>query len=133
MISVGGTYEAITSFALAVAVLGTPSIIRSNRSDLMIDGVPSTATANANEVIASYVPPTDIIQEFKVQTATFDSQFGNTEGGVTTISIKSGGNALHGTGYFWGEPGTWAANDFFGNARGQQRPSTFSNRPGATV
>jgi len=107
--------------------------VRSNRSDLLIDGVPSTATANPNEVIASYVPPTDIIQEFKVQTATFDSQFGNTEGGVTTISIKSGGNQFHGTGYFWGEPGTWAANDFFGNLRGQPRPSTYSNRPGFTA
>ncbi len=72
--------------------------VRANRSDLTIDGSPSTATANANEVIASYVPPTDIIQEFKVQTATFDAQFGNTEGGVTSIGIKSGTNitAWHG-------------------------------------
>src|SRR5262245_30543735 len=99
---------------------------RANRSDLTIDGAPSTATANANEVIASYVPPTDIIQEFKVQTATFDAQFGNTEGGVTSISIKSGTNTLHGTGYFIGEPGSLAANDFFGNLRGQPRPDTHS-------
>lgn len=106
---------------------------RANRSDLTIDGAPSTATANANEVIASYVPPTDIVQEFKVQTATFDSQFGNTEGGVTSISIKSGTNTLHGTGYFFGEPGSLAANDFFGNLRGQPRPDTHSNRPGATL
>jgi hypothetical protein len=106
---------------------------RANRSDLTIDGAPSTATANANEVIASYVPPTDIIQEFKIQTATYDAQFGNTEGGVTSISIKSGTNTLHGTGYFIGEPGSLAANDFFGNLRGQPRPDTHSNRPGATL
>jgi len=71
--------------------------VRGNRMDLTIDGVASTATANANEVIASYVPPSEIIQEFKVQTATFDAQFGNTEGAVTSISIKSGTNALHGS------------------------------------
>ena len=65
---------------------------RGNRSDLLIDGLPSTATANANEVIATYVPPSDLVQEFKVQTATFDSQFGNTEGGVTSMVIKSGTN-----------------------------------------
>ncbi len=106
---------------------------RANRSDLMIDGAPSTATANANEVIASYVPPTDIIQEFKVQTATFDSQFGNTEGGVTSISIKSGTNSLHGTAYLWKEPGSLAANDFFGNSRGQARPDTYSNRFGGMI
>ena len=106
---------------------------RGNRSDLTIDGAPSTATANGNEVIASYFPPTDIVQEFKVQTATFDSQFGNTEGGVTSISIKSGTNALHGSMYYFAEPGTWAANDFFGNSRGQARPVTKSDRFGGSI
>jgi hypothetical protein len=106
---------------------------RANRSDLTIDGVPSTSTANAFEVIASYVPPTDAIQEFKVQTATFDAQFGNTEGGVTSISIKSGTNSFHGTGYFWQEPGGVTANDFFGNANKQGRPDSFSNRWGGSL
>src|SRR5256885_1026903 len=107
--------------------------VRGIRSDLLIDGAPSTATANANEVIASYVPPTDITQEFKVQTTTYDAQFGNTEGGVTSIAIKSGTNQLHGTAYYWLEPGGWAANDFFGNSRGQGRPFTYSNRPGLSI
>lgn len=106
---------------------------RGNRSDLLIDGAPSTATANANEVIATYVPPSDIVQEFKVQTATFDAQFGNTEGGVTSISIKSGTNNFHGSAYYWTEPGGMSANDFFGNARNQGRPYSFSNRPGFSI
>ena len=106
---------------------------RGIRSDLLIDGAPSTATANANEVIASYVPPTDTTQEFKVQTATFDAQFGNTEGGVTSIVTKGGTNDFHGTAYYWIEPGGWAANDFFGNSRGQGRPYTYSNRPGFSI
>jgi len=106
---------------------------RANRSDLTIDGVPSTATANANEVTASYVPPTDIIQEFKVQTATFDSQFGNTEGGVTSIGIKSGTNSFHGTAYLWKEPGSLAANDAFGQAAGTARPESFSDRWGGSA
>jgi hypothetical protein len=50
---------------------------RANRSDVTIDGAVSTATANAGEVISSYVPPADIVQEFKVQTATFDASFGS--------------------------------------------------------
>jgi Carboxypeptidase regulatory-like domain len=106
---------------------------RGIRSDLLIDGAPSTATANANEVIATYVPPTDSTQEFRVQTATFDAQFGNTEGGVTSIVTKSGTNDYHGTAYYWIEPGGWAANDFFGNANRQARPFTYSNRPGFTI
>jgi hypothetical protein len=106
---------------------------RSNRSDLLIDGAPSTSTANQNEVIASYVPPSDLVQEFKVQTATFDAQFGNTEGGVTSMTIKSGTNRYHGSVYYFAEPKGLAANDFFGNARGQERPDTSSNRPGFTL
>ncbi|HEU4432246.1 MAG TPA: carboxypeptidase regulatory-like domain-containing protein [Pyrinomonadaceae bacterium] len=106
---------------------------RGIRSDLLIDGAPSTATANANEVIASYVPTSDATQEFRVQTATYDAQFGNTEGGVTSIVTKGGANDFHGTVYYWLEPGGWAANDFFGNAQGQGRPYSFSNRPGFSV
>ncbi len=89
---------------------------RGNRSDLTIDGVPSTATANAGEVIASYVPPADIVQEFKVQTATFDASTGNTEGGVTNLMIKSGTNKLRGTVYVAKTPKSLFANDFFANA-----------------
>src|ERR1043165_2750457 len=106
---------------------------RGIRSDLLIDGAPSTATANANEVIASYVPTSDATQEFRVQTATYDAQFGNTEGGVTSIVTKGGTNGFHGTAYYWLEPGGWAANDFFGNAQGQARPFSFSNRPGFSI
>ena len=106
---------------------------RGNRMDLTIDGVASTATADANQVIASYVPPSDIVQEFKVQTATFDAQFGNTEGSVTSIIIKSGTNKLHGSAYGFLEPGQWSANDSFGKARGNPRPDTFSNRFGGYI
>src|SRR6185295_10626581 len=106
---------------------------RGIRSDLLIDGAPSTATANANEVIASYVPTTDATQEFKVQTATYDAQFGNTEGGVTSIVTKCGTNDYHGTAYLWTEPAGMSANDFFGNMRGQGRPFSYSNRPGFTI
>lgn len=106
---------------------------RANRSDVTLDGVPSTATANAGEVIATYVPPTDIVSEFKVQTATFDAAFGQTEGGVTNISIKSGGNALHGTGYYSMTRPTLWANDYFGNANRQARPDLTFDRWGTSV
>jgi hypothetical protein len=106
---------------------------RGNRSDLLIDGLPSTATANANEVIATYVPPSDLVQEFKVQTATFDSQFGNTEGGVTSMVIKSGTNRFRGSGYYFAEPYKLGANDYFGQRRGQAIIQSNSNRPGFTL
>jgi hypothetical protein len=106
---------------------------RANRSDITIDGVPSTSTANAGEVIASFVPPQDLIQEFKIQTATFDAAFGNTEGGVTNLSIKSGTNALHGTIAFSKMPKRLFANDFFGNSTNTPLADFNYTRWGGTV
>lgn len=106
---------------------------RGNLNDITIDGAPTTATANANEVTASYVPPTDVVQEFKVQTNTFDAQFGQTQGGVTNISIKSGTNEFHGTvNYSFQRPSFWA-NDFFLNKAGTPRPDFSFNRWGGSV
>lgn len=106
---------------------------KANRSDLTIDGASSTATANAGEVISSFVPPQDLVQEFKVQTATFDAQFGNTEGGVTNLSIKSGTNAFHGTGYYTNfTPGT-SANDFYANRARQPLADFYYHRFGGTI
>ncbi len=62
------------------------------------------------------MPPADIVQEFKVQTATFDAGTGNTEGGVTNLMIKSGTNVLRGTAYVAKTPKSLFANDFFANA-----------------
>jgi hypothetical protein len=112
---------------------------RANRSDITIDGAPTTATGNANQVTASYVPPVDIIQEFKIQTATFDASFGQTEGGVTNISIKSGTNSLHGTAYYgglpynWGLGKTWLPNDFYANRIGQAAAQFKEGRWGGSI
>lgn len=106
---------------------------RANRSDVMLDGAPSTATANNGEVIASYVPPADAVQEFKVQTTTFDAAFGQTEGGVTNISIKSGTNELHSSAYYNKMTPQLFANDFFANANRIARPNFNYDRWGGTV
>ena len=105
---------------------------RGNLNDITIDGAPTTATANANEVTAPYVPPTDIVQEFKVQTNTFDAQLGQTQGGVTNISIKSGTNNYHGSiNYSFQRPSFWA-NDFFLNKASTPRPDFLFNRWGGS-
>jgi hypothetical protein len=105
---------------------------RGNLSDVTLDGAPTTATANGNQVIASYVPPTDIVQEFKVQTATFDAQFGQTQGGVTNISIKAGTNQFHGTAYYSFYRKEFSANDFYNNLQGRERPNFHFDRWGGS-
>lgn len=106
---------------------------RGNLNDILIDGTPATSRANGNEVTASYVPPTDVVEEFKVQTATFDAQFGQTQGGVTNISIKSGTNQFHGSaGYSFYRP-FLLANDFFNNKSGLPKPDFSFNRWGGSL
>ncbi len=107
--------------------------VRANRSDITIDGIPSTATADPGQVISSYVPPADIVQEFRVQTATFDAQFGNTEGGVINLSIKSGTNALHGTATYAKWTPSLTAGDWFNNKAGKETPGYTYNRWGASA
>src|SRR5438067_10364829 len=41
-------------------------------------------------------PPPDAIQEFRVQTRTYSSEFGNSAGAVINATLKSGTNAYHG-------------------------------------
>jgi hypothetical protein len=95
---------------------------RSNRSEVILDGVPNTSTGDSrNQVIAAWVPPADTVAEFKVQTASFDATVGNTEGGVVNISLKSGGNALHGTAYYSKMDPVLTANLFSSNRTGRPR------------
>ncbi|MPZ18518.1 MAG: hypothetical protein GEV06_11475 [Luteitalea sp.] len=63
----------------------------------------------------------------------FDAQFGNTEGGVTNLSLKSGTNQLHGTAYFTKMPADLFANDFFANANDIPLPDFSYNRWGGTA
>src|SRR5947209_1379261 len=41
-------------------------------------------------------PPPDAVQEFRVQTRTYSSEFGNSAGAVINTAIKSGTNGYHG-------------------------------------
>ena len=107
--------------------------VRSNRSDITIDGLPSTSVANAGEVTASYVPPQGLVQEFKVQTAIFDASFGNTEGGVTNLVLKSGTNKFAGELYFVKTPKKLFANDFFANMNDIEIPDFRYTRGAAVV
>jgi hypothetical protein len=73
-----------------------------------------------------------MVQEFKVQTATFDAQFGNTEGGVTNISIKSGTNEFHGSAYYYKQAPVLFANQWFANANNQPRTDFNYDRYGGS-
>jgi hypothetical protein len=88
-----------------------------NRSnEFLMDGVPNNAQAGGNNI--AYVPPVDSVQEFKIQTNSYDAQYGKTSGGVVNVVLKSGTNRVHGSVYEFARRNAWDANSFQNNARG---------------
>jgi hypothetical protein len=65
------------------------------------------------ERVGALPPIQDLVQEFKIQTLTFDSSIGRAAGAITNVSLKSGGNRLQGTAY--GFFSRWRAVPWFTN------------------
>ena len=70
---------------------------QNRNNEFLLDGAPNNANQGGNNV--AYVPPADAVQEFKMQTNSYDAQYGRTAGGVMNVSLKSGTNSFHGTAY----------------------------------
>ncbi len=74
------------------------------RNDVLLDGTPLEAGPKV-----AYTPPMDAIAEFNVSTNAIDAEFGHSAGGIISMSLKSGTNAYHGSGYFVGRNADWNA------------------------
>ena len=65
------------------------------QNEVLLDGVPNTGS----DGLIQFVPSVDAAQEFKVQTNSFDAEFGRFTGGVINAMIKSGTNEFHGAAF----------------------------------
>ena len=78
---------------------GSRPFINGNReqaNQYFLDGILNSEDKNDE---TSYVPSIDAIQEFNIITQNASAEFGNYEGGVVSVSTKSGTNHFHGTVY----------------------------------
>jgi len=78
-------------------------------NEFTLDGSPNKASGGR----VAYVPPSDAVQEFKVESATFDAQQGHTAGATVNVAIKSGTNNFRGTGYFFYRDEKLSTNEYF--------------------
>jgi len=107
---------------------------RAGKSEFTLDGASNTIHDQARgSVAAAWAPPSDTVAEFKIQTAAFDVTTGQTEGGVVNISLKSGTNRLHGSGYWGKQTPSMNANTWFGNLNGQPRGDFNYDRLGGVL
>jgi hypothetical protein len=104
---------------------------QNRNNEFMLDGAPNNANQGGNNI--AYVPPADAVQEFKVQTNSYDAQYGRTAGGVVNMSLKSGTNTFHGTGYEFYRRKWLDANSFLLNARSTPKIQHYLDQYGFEV
>lgn len=98
-------------------------------NQINLDGSPNLAYGGQ----VGFTPPSDAVQEFKVQTNAFDAQNGFTAGATVNVALKSGTNKLHGSAYLYDRDKSRTANNFFNNRLGRERPARKYNRYGFTL
>jgi hypothetical protein len=91
------------------------------QNNFQMDGVNVTNFANsgsANDAglyAGVGIPSPDALQEFKVQTSTYDASYGRNPGANVNVVTKSGTNQFHGTAFEYLRDSIFNANSFFYN------------------
>ncbi len=95
---------------------------RPDQNNYQMDGVSIVnAAAGATSAVDSGiytgigVPNPDALQEFKIQTSTYDASYGRNPGANVNVVTKSGSNEFHGTLFEFFRNEKLNANDFFYN------------------
>ncbi|MGA2214818.1 MAG: TonB-dependent receptor, partial [Bryobacteraceae bacterium] len=109
-----------TSFGkgtLDISVNGnTPGQNNFQMDGVAVQSMASSGSANDNGIyVGIAIPSPDAIQEFKIQTSTYDATYGRNPGGNVNVVTKSGTNNWHGTGFEFVRNAVFDANDFFYN------------------
>ncbi len=99
-----------TSSPSTMSIDGT----RSGSNQFMMDG-----SANMQGGQVAYSPPPGVVDEFKVQAATFDAGSGFFGGASINMSLKSGTNSIHGQVYYFMQNPVFTANKYFRLAAGK--------------
>jgi hypothetical protein len=100
-------------------------------NEFLLDGAPNNAQGGGNNI--ALVPPVDAVEEFKIQTNSYDAQYGHTGGGIINVSLKSGTNSLHGAAYEFLRRQWLDAASFQNNAAGKPRDEHYLDQYGIQV
>ncbi len=101
---------------------------RQSNNEFLMDGAPNNAQMGSNNV--AYVPIVDAVQEFKVQSNSYDASYGKFAGGVMNVVLKSGSNDFHATGWEFLRRTPLDANSFQNNATGAKRAEHYLDQYG---
>jgi len=108
---------------------------RNATAEVRLDGALTSAPEQGEGGTTNvyYQPSVEIVQEFKVENNSFSAEYGNNGGTVINMVLKQGGNAFHGSGWWFGQRSALDANDFFNNADGIPRPDHVRDQYGFSL
>ena len=124
---VPGAANPASGFILGVRVNGAPN----GTQRTIIDGADSTNQINA--VQAGTGASMDAMQETAIQTSNYSAEFGQVGGGLFNVTMRSGTNQYHGTGYDYLVNEAFNASTPFTNVLPRTRRNDFGVNFGGPV
>jgi hypothetical protein len=105
------------------------------QNNFLLNGVDNNSWSENLQEFSVQVaqPPPDALQEFKVQTRTYSSEFGNSAGAVINATIKSGTNQFHGSLFEFLRNDNLDANYWINNTNGIPIGHFVQNQWGGTL
>jgi hypothetical protein len=89
--------------------------------------------ADAGIYVGIGIPNPDALQEFKIQTSTYDASYGRNPGANVNVVTKSGTNSVHGSLFEFFRNSDLNSVDFFRNRSAGSRQVLNQNQFGGTV
>lgn len=113
--------------------VGSVTGSRADQGNITVDGIDANdqATGQAFATVAN--APIDSIQEFRAVTTNPNSSEGRSSGGQIQLVTKSGTNDFHGSLREYNRTAATAANSFFNNKNGVERPQLTRNQFGGNL
>jgi len=112
---------------------GGRPLINGNReqsNNFLLDGMDNN---QVSDNLLGYTPAPDAIEEFNLITNNASAEFGNFEGGIVSVSIKSGTNSYHGDVWEFFRNDKLNANSWSNNFSGTPRDKLRWNMFGGTL
>ncbi|MFN7622452.1 MAG: carboxypeptidase regulatory-like domain-containing protein [Acidobacteriota bacterium] len=99
-------------------------------NNFMIEGVDNNQKTGLLTVL---IPAADAIETVSVSTSNFDAELGRAGGAVSSVTLKSGTNEIHGSAWFFGNNENTRARDYFTGNRAPTRYRQFGFAVGGPI
>ena len=103
---------------------------REQANNFMLDGLDNN---QVSDNLVGYAPSPEAIQEFNLITNNASAEFGNFQGGIISVTIKSGTNEFHGSAFEFFRNDVLNANSWSNNLTGAGKPKERWNQFGGSV